>query len=96
MAVLIDPEGHEIDALTAMVPDLAGCRIVEIGCGDGRLTRRYAGRDASVLAIDPDETAIASFRANMPKGEVDVRAMGLDQLRVPDGTIDVVLLSWSL
>jgi 2-polyprenyl-3-methyl-5-hydroxy-6-metoxy-1,4-benzoquinol methylase len=56
----IDPEGEEIAALAAFVPTLDGARVVEIGCGDGRLTRRYARRAASVLAIDPDEAAIAA------------------------------------
>jgi 2-polyprenyl-3-methyl-5-hydroxy-6-metoxy-1,4-benzoquinol methylase len=84
MALLIDPEGCEIAALEAMVPTLEGAHVIEIGCGDGRLTRRYAARAASVLAIDP------------PAGVIEIRAQPIDRLEVPDHAADVVLLSWSL
>jgi 16S rRNA A1518/A1519 N6-dimethyltransferase RsmA/KsgA/DIM1 with predicted DNA glycosylase/AP lyase activity len=96
MGLLIDPEGHEIAALQALVPTLDGARVVEIGCGDGRLTRRYSARAASVLAIDPDEYAVASFHADPPAGAVEVRAVPVDRLDLPPQTADVVLLSWAL
>jgi cyclopropane fatty-acyl-phospholipid synthase-like methyltransferase len=41
MTVRIDPEGNETDALFALV-ELEGQEVLEIGCGDGRLTWRYA------------------------------------------------------
>ena len=44
MAIQCDPEEHEITALVALLPDLRRSRVVEVGCGDGRLTRRYAAR----------------------------------------------------
>jgi 16S rRNA A1518/A1519 N6-dimethyltransferase RsmA/KsgA/DIM1 with predicted DNA glycosylase/AP lyase activity len=96
MTVSIDPEGREIAALEAMVPTLDGATVIEIGCGDGRLTRRYARRAASVLAIDPDGGAIASLRDNPPDGLVDARAIAVDRLDVPLHSADVVLLSWAL
>ena len=96
MAIRLDPEGNEIAALTALVPSLTGCRVLEVGCGDGRLTRRYAERTASVLAIDPDESAIVALRSDLPRGPVDVRAIGFEDLVIPDQSLDVVLLSWSL
>ncbi len=96
MALLIDPEGCEIAALEEMVPALDGAHVIEIGCGDGRLTRRYASRAASVLAIDPDEAAVAAFRANPPVGVIEIRAQPIDRLEVPDHAADIVLLSWSL
>ena len=96
MALLIDPEGCEVAALEEMVPTLEGAHVIEIGCGDGRLTRRYAARAASVLAIDPDEAAVAAFRANPPVGVIEIRAQPIDRLEVPDQAADIVLLSWSL
>ena len=33
--------------------DLGGAEVLEIGCGDGRLTWRYAERAAYVTAIEP-------------------------------------------
>lgn len=98
MAIRNDPEGFEILALDALMPDFGGRRVCEIGCGDGRLTRRYADRAASVLAIDPDANAIAAFRQDMPAGRIDVRALSFDddELVLSDRSLDVIIFSWSL
>jgi ubiquinone/menaquinone biosynthesis C-methylase UbiE len=89
-----DPERHEIAALAQLVPSLAGLDVVEIGCGDGRLTRRYATEAGSVIAIDPDADAIDALRRALPR--VDARAIGIEQLDVPAQSVDVVLFAWSL
>ncbi|HEV3140482.1 MAG TPA: methyltransferase domain-containing protein [Vicinamibacterales bacterium] len=93
--IVQDPERHEVDALTALMP-AQPARVVEIGCGDGRLTCRYADTVRSVLAIDPDERAVAGFRAMPPPSNVDLRAIAIDRLDLAAGAADVVLLSWSL
>jgi len=61
MAVHVDPEGNETGALFDLV-DLSGRDVLEIGCGDGRLTWRYADKVARVMAIDPFAAGIE--RAN--------------------------------
>jgi len=94
LAIEEDPEGHEIAALDAMAPSFASRRVVEIGCGDGRLTRRYAHAAASVIAIDPDDEAIAELAADLPM--VETRAIGIDALVVPARSVDIVLFAWSL
>ncbi len=96
MPVLIDPEGYELSALTAHLPPVTRCHVVEVGCGDGRLTRRYCARVESVLAIDADEALIAAFRAGVVDSNVDVRALSIDRLDVPEGSVDTVLFSWAL
>ena len=92
--ILHDPERHEIDALLALLPSQPD--VVEIGCGDGRLTLRYADRARSVIAIDPDEARIAAFRKAGPPPNVDVRAVAIDRADVENAAADVVLLSWAL
>ncbi len=94
MALLDDPEGFETAALARMVPDFAGLRVLEIGCGDGRLTRKYWQRAASVVAIDPDADAIASLRDEFPA--IDARAIGVHDLVMPARSIDVAIFAWSL
>jgi 16S rRNA A1518/A1519 N6-dimethyltransferase RsmA/KsgA/DIM1 with predicted DNA glycosylase/AP lyase activity len=76
------------------VPSFAGLRVIEIGCGDGRLTRGYAHEAAHVIAIDPDADAIAELAADLPG--VDARAIGVDALFVPPRSADLVLFAWSL
>ena len=46
-----DPENNETHALLDMV-NFSGKHVLEIGCGDGRLTWRYADKASSVIAID--------------------------------------------
>ena len=43
-----DPERREVRMLRRCVP-LAGAQVLEIGCGDGRLTRRIAGITRSMV-----------------------------------------------
>ncbi|HZY41350.1 MAG TPA: class I SAM-dependent methyltransferase, partial [Anaerolineae bacterium] len=56
--VRCDPEDTETAALLDFA-DFTGKRVLEIGCGDGRLTWRYAAGAAHVTAIDPDADDIA-------------------------------------
>lgn len=96
MAIDHDPELAEIRALGAMVPSFGGLRILEIGCGDGRLTRRYAATAAAVTAIDPDEQAIAECRAAIHDPHVTIYPVPFEQFSGPPATYDLVILSWSL
>lgn len=94
---VIDPEA-EMAALREL-GGLDGARVLEIGCGDGRLTFRYAPATRSVLAIDPCAKAIAKARDMLPMESAEqVRfeigsALELDQ---PPASFDVALLSHSL
>ena len=98
MAIRHDPERRELLALDAMLPDLVGRRVLEIGCGDGRLTRRYAHRAGSVLAIDPDPARIAALENEPIVGRVAARAVGFldDDLNLPPRSFDAIIFSWSL
>jgi len=96
MAIQCDPEEHEITALVALLPDLRRSRVVEVGCGDGRLTRRYAARAASVLAFDPDDVLMTAVRSDPPAGDVELRTATVESVDIPDGSANVVLLSWAL
>jgi len=94
--LIIDPEEHEVDALLARLPAVDRLAVVEVGCGDGRLTRRYSRHVGTVLAIDPDEAAVAAFRNEGVAGNVNLRATSIDRLELPDGSVDAVLFSWAL
>ncbi len=96
---LLDPQGRERAALFELVPDWSGRRVLEVGCGDGRLTREYAAAAGSVLAIDPDAEEIALARADMPDGlggRIEWRANGIEELGAPPASFDIILLAWAL
>ena len=81
----IDPEGAELAALGKLV-DFDGLRVLEVGCGDGRLTWRYAEQAASVLASDPDESAIRRARRARPpelRDRVRLSIAGATELKAP-------------
>lgn len=76
-----------------------GARVLEVGTGDGRLVFGYARSARSVLAIDPDEEAIARARARAaPLGWSHVRfePIGAKDLAVGRERFDLALLAWSL
>jgi ubiquinone/menaquinone biosynthesis C-methylase UbiE len=79
--------------------DLTGRRILEIGCGRGRLTREFAGLASSVVAIDPDPARIADARrlkASEGMSNVSFRAASAERLRPGGEPFEVALFSWSL
>ncbi len=99
MTIRTDPEGNETDALFDLV-ELRGREVLEIGCGDGRLTWRYADRAAHVTAIEPFEDAIERAKQALRSTDlpVDFRHVGLDDFAAGGGAdvFDVAVLSWSL
>jgi len=100
MSIKLDPEGHEIAALFDLV-DLDGKDVLEIGCGDGRLTWRYAERVGHVVAIEPFANAIDRARERIPEAAIDkveLRNVGFEEFASTSkpSTFDVAILSWSL
>jgi ubiquinone/menaquinone biosynthesis C-methylase UbiE len=98
MGVTIDPEGTEIRILHELV-DFRSKDVVEVGCGDGRMTWRYAEQARSVLALDPNEDRIAEAEQQMPESLqsiVTFRTGDVQSVGLPDEGFDVAILSWSL
>jgi cyclopropane fatty-acyl-phospholipid synthase-like methyltransferase len=105
MAIRLDPEGNEIKALSACAGSFAGSAVLEIGCGDGRLTRRYAAEAAHVTAIDPNSEKIARAAASLPgelNHQVDFLAYDVEEFDqrfspAPSGKLfDRAIMAWSL
>ena len=100
MTIRIDPEGNETDALFDLV-ELEGREVLEIGCGDGRLTWRYADRTTHVTAIEPFEDAIARAQKRLsetPNERIEFRHVAFEDFAaaMDADVFDVTLLSWSL
>jgi len=100
MTIQVDPEVNEIRALLELT-DLAGKHVLEIGCGDGRLTWRYADLVGRVTAIDPYEQGIAQARADLPaewEGRVQFQQAAFEDFAAASegSTYDLAILAWSL
>jgi ubiquinone/menaquinone biosynthesis C-methylase UbiE len=98
MPVFADPEDTETKALHDYA-DFNSQRVLEIGCGDGRLTWRYADRAAHIVAIDPKAEDIGIALEDCPADlhdKIEFRVARLEELEIPAEKFDLALLSWSL
>src|SRR5256885_14770779 len=78
---------------------LKGRRVLEVGCGDGRLTFQYARAAREVLAIDPDRPSIEDAldeQAALRVANVTFRLGSIEQLPARGASVDVALFSLSL
>jgi 2-polyprenyl-3-methyl-5-hydroxy-6-metoxy-1,4-benzoquinol methylase len=94
----IDPEQNEIRALKEMT-SWHGKRVLEIGCGNGRLTRRLANLGAHVDAFDLDKKLIVIARKELPASlseRVRYKVGSALDLKYPKQTFDSVVFAWSL
>lgn len=100
MTIRIDPENNETRALVDMV-DFTGQHVLKVGCGDGRLTWRYASKAARVTAIDPYSNDIRQAQANLPdelRNRVEFHNVAFADFAAASepALFDNVILSWSL
>ncbi|MDQ6713132.1 MAG: class I SAM-dependent methyltransferase [Candidatus Dormibacteraeota bacterium] len=92
------PDGMEI-RLIERFARLQGRRILEVGCGDGRLTFQYARTAREVLAFDPDRPSIEEAldqQALLDVRNVAFRLGSIEHLPARGAPFDVALFSWSL
>lgn len=93
-----DPENREGKFLQKYA-DFTNARVLEIGCGEGRLTWKYAGASSLTLGIDPDHDALRIARADTPHDlQKTVCFAGASAKHIPFSkeTFDIAVLAWSL
>ena len=98
MSKVIDAEGTQIAAIRRHL-NFRDRRVLEIGCGDGRLTLDIAREATSVLAVDPNAAEIATARATLPPDLADTVTYSVGSagdFEIPRSSIDLVFFSWSL
>lgn len=79
----------EWPAIRALLPDLAGKRIVDLGCGFGWFARWARENGAvSVLGIDLSENMIARARADTDDPAIEYRLADLESLALPEASFD--------
>jgi ubiquinone/menaquinone biosynthesis C-methylase UbiE len=96
--VIRDADGVEAAAIDRLV-SFEGRRVLDVGCGRGRLTRLAAERASFVLAFDPSEESVAEARQSLGDEElarVRFAVHGAEALEVARERFDVALCGWSL
>ena len=93
-----DPEGAETAAIASLV-DLDDKRVIDVGCGGGRLTVFAAERAASVYAFDPSAENVAKAESALPaalRERVRFAVHDAEALDVERRRFDLALCGWSL
>jgi SAM-dependent methyltransferase len=89
-------EDLEQQALTRMLPAVAGRDVLDIGCGDGALARRLASRGARhVLGIDPAGRMLA-LAARHPRPRVRYCRASAEAFGLAAESVDLVVSSLAL
>lgn len=92
MPSVLDP-ARELEEIRGVVP-LEGATVLEIGCGEGRLTQAIAPLAGSLTAIDPSAEQVERARAAV--AGADFHVAGAVEFDGPASEFDLVLFSWSL
>jgi len=99
MTIRVDPERNEMRALKGACA-WRGKKVLEIGCGDGRLTLRLASLSPRLIhAIDPGAETIRAARKNLPAGlakQIRYIVGSAGELNYPANSFDLVVFSWVL
>ena len=93
-----DAHGAEPAAIAGAV-DLDGKRVLEVGCGEGRLTRFAAEHASEVYAFDPDGERVARATAALApelRERVRFAVHDAEALDVKRRRFDLALCGWSL
>lgn len=90
-----DPEGFERKILHTFA-DFKGKHVLEIGCGEGRLTFKYAESAKQVTAFDPDHDSLRIARADNPHPHVHFTGASAKHIPFSKEKFDIAVLAWSL
>lgn len=97
MTVQRDSERNESKYLHRFA-DFTDKRVLEIGCGEGRLTWQYARETQSTIGIDSDSDALRVATSDKPhalENKVHFLCAASEYLPFSKETFDLAILAWS-
>jgi SAM-dependent methyltransferase len=83
-------------AILARAGDIAGCDLLDLGCGTGKVASLAAQRGARVTAVDLSPKMVAHASALPDLADARVAVMDAQQLDLPDASFDRVVASFSV
>ncbi len=87
----------EIPARMALLPDLAGKAVLDLGCGTGEHCAEYARRGAAkVVGIDISEKMLAVAREKNADPRVEYRRLPMERVGELEGPFDLVVSALAL
>ena len=98
MEPIRDPDGVETKCLHE-IARFRGAKVIEIGCGNGRLTWRYGQKADWIAGLDPDHELIETAQENRPAQlttKLSFVQTNAEKLPFSAQCFQVALLSWSL
>ena len=98
MTLQKDPERSESKYLHEFA-DFTNKRVLEVGCGEGRMTWQYAKSTHTTIGIDLDTDALRIAKIDRPSGLEHIvlfACAASEYLPFSKETFDIAVLAWSL
>lgn len=92
-------ELYTLPAFLAFIPDIAGLEVIDVGCGEGANTRRFAARGGRLTGVDIAEELIARASAEETRSPQGIRYEVGSFTRLDgfaDGSFDCALSTMAL
>ena len=99
MSPQTDPEGNEKKYLHKFGDfSTSRTRVLEIGCGEGRLTWQYAKETRTTIGVDLDADALRVASIDRPSdltGKIHFVRAESEYIPFSKETFDIAILAWS-
>jgi ubiquinone/menaquinone biosynthesis C-methylase UbiE len=98
MSLQQDTDHNEQKFLHKFV-DLTDRRVLEVGCGEGRLTWQYVSKTRLMVGVDLDRDSLRVARVDCPSDAKDILHLACaDSTHLPFAKekFDIAILAWSL